>query len=226
MKRIVKWILFCVSLLLFTGCLVFVFVNLTASRRVDPASMRVEVPEDVNRTRQEMEDKLRNAPWQGLRFIREERTWRFYGVAGETKQMDLIQPMSLVKVYYLEADGDLSFTWAATEIQFAGEPAYSLTSQPIWEGQLIAVQLKGDFVTQNGVDWEDCDSEYCHLAQMIDTMIVLDEKGTGLSNGFIRYGWEPPTYPPYGFLCWQIVSAENNQENLLTAPKGSTYGTQ
>jgi hypothetical protein len=226
MNRIFKWILICVSLLLFTGCLVFVFVNLKASKRVDPASIRVEVPEDVNQTRQEVEDKLRSAPWQGLRFIREERTWRFYGVAGETKQMDLIQPMHLVKVYYLEADGDLSFTWAATEIQFAGRPAYSLTSQPIRESQLIAVQLKGNYVTQNGVYWEDCDSDYCHLAQMIDSMLVLDDQGTGLSNGFIRYGWEPPTYPLYGFLCWQIVSAENNQDNVLTAPKGSTYGTQ
>ena len=51
---------------------------------------------------------------------------------------------------------------------------------------------------------------------MIDTMLVLDDQGTGLSNGFIRYGWEPPTYPYYGFLCWLIVSGENHQENLLT----------
>lgn len=217
MNRFLKWILIVVFLLVVVGCLGFVFVNLNASLKVDPTPIKVEVSEDVNRAKQELEDKLRNAPWQGLRFIREERTWRFYGVAGETKQIDFIQPISLVKVYYLEADGDLSFTWAATEIQFAGMPAYSLTSQPIRESQLIAVQLKGDYVTQNGVYWEDCDSDYCHLAQMIDTMLVLDDQGTGLSNGFIRYGWEPPTYPYYGFLCWQILSAENNQENLLTA---------
>jgi hypothetical protein len=204
MNRFLKWILIVVFLLVVVGCLVFVFVNLNASMKVDPTPIKVEVSEDVNRTKQDLEDKLRNAPWQGLRFIREERIWRFYGVAGETKQIDLIQPMSLVKVYYLEADGDLSFTWAATEIRFAGKPAYSLTSQPIQEGQLISVQLKGNYVNQNGVYWEDCDSEYCHLAQMIDTMLVLDDLGTGVSNGFIRYGWEPPTYPSYGFLCWQI----------------------
>jgi hypothetical protein len=40
-----------------------------------------------------------------------------------------------------------------------------------------------------------------HLAQMLDTMIVLNDVGTGLTNGFIRYGWEPPTYPKYGFFC-------------------------
>ena len=185
MNRFLKWILIVVFLLVVVGCLVFVFMNLNASMKMDPTPIKVEVSEDVNRAKQELEDKLRNAPWQGLRFIREERTWRFYGVAGETRQIDFIQPFSLVKVYYLEADGDLSFTWAATEIQFAGMPAYSLTSQPIRESQLIAVQLKGDYVTQNGVYWEDCDSEYCHLAQMIDTMLVLDDQGpvylTGLS---------------------------------------------
>ena len=46
---------------------------------------------------------------------------------------------------------------------------------------------------------------------------MLDDQGTGVSNGFFRNGWEPPTYPYYGFLCWQIVSAENTQEKLLTA---------
>ena len=52
---------------------------------------------------------------------------------------------------------------------------------------------------------------------MIDIMLVLDDQGTRVSNGFIRYGWAPPTYPYYGFLCWQIVSAENTQEKFLTA---------
>jgi hypothetical protein len=216
MNHFFKAILIIVSLILFVGCLVFVFVNLNPSMKVDPTPIKVEVSEDVNRTKQELEDKLRNAPWQGLRFIREERTWRFYGVAGETKQIDFIQPFSLVKVYYLEADGDLSFTWAATEIQFVGEPVYSLTSQPIRDSQLIAVPLKGDHVTQNGVYWEDCDSNYCRLVQTIDTVLVLDDVGTGLTNGCIRYGREPPTYPYYGFLCWQIVSAENHQDYLLT----------
>ncbi|MAT45465.1 MAG: hypothetical protein CL609_24315 [Anaerolineaceae bacterium] len=215
MNRFLKWILAGVFLLLLASYLVFVLVNHNAVMKVDPTSIKVEVSEDVNQKNQEIENKLRHAPWQGLRFIREERTWRFYGVAGETKQIDLIQPISLVKVYYLEADGDLSFTWAATEIQFGGKPTYSLTSHAIREGQVIGVQLKGDYVAQNGVYWEDCESDYCHLAQMIDTMIVLDDQGTGLSNGFIRYGWEPPTYPAYGFLCWQIISEEESQELSL-----------
>jgi hypothetical protein len=42
---------------------------------------------------------------------------------------------------------------------------------------------------------------------MIDSMLILDDQGTGLSNGFIKYGWEPPTYPLYGFLVWSIEPA-------------------
>jgi len=49
------------------------------------------------------------------------------------------------------------------------------------------------------------------------TLLVLDDQGIGVFNGFIRNSWEPPTYPYYDFLCWQIVSAENTQEKLLIA---------
>ena len=75
---------------------------------------------------------------------------------------------------------------------------------PLQPGDLVEVAVGGDYVTQFGVYWEDCDTEFCHLAQMIDTTLILDDKGTGLTNGFIRYGWEPPSHPMYGFLCWQI----------------------
>ena len=216
MNRILKWSLIVVFLLIFVGLLIFSLVNLNTLIKGNPVPAKVEFSENIDQVNTEIENKLRHAPWQGLRFIRDERIWRFYGIAGETKQITLIQPVSLVKVYYLEADGDLSFTWVATEIHFSGRPSYSLTTQPIQEGQLIGVQLVGDYVTQNGVYWEECETEYCHLAQMIDSMIVLDDLGTGLTNGFIRYGWEPPTYPMYGFLCWQIISEDENQQNRFS----------
>ena len=50
---------------------------------------------------------------------------------------------------------------------------------------------------------------------LIDIMVVLNDQGTALSNGFICNGWEPPIYPYNGFLCWQIGSAENTPEKLL-----------
>lgn len=219
MNRALKWSLVVEFLLVFVVCLAMVLVNLNATQKMDPPQPVVDGVEDIQRTRQEVKEQLRNAPWQGLRFLRAERAWRFYGVAAETRQIDLIQPVRLVKVLYLDADGELSVTWAATEIQFPGQPIYALASGPIQAGQLIGLQVQGEHVTQKGVFWEECASEYCHLAQQIDSMIVLDELGTGLSNGFIRHGWEPPADPLYGFLCWQIVSAENAPESLVMDPK-------
>ena len=205
-RKIIKRVLIILAFFILVG-IVFGLTRLKRSAPIDPIPTPIEVAEDLLQENQEIEFKLRNAPWQGLRYISGQKEWRFYGVAGETKQIHLIDPMRLVKVYYLESDGDISFTWVTTEIQFPGKPVLSLAAQPIQEDQLIAVQLKGDYVNQNGVFWEDCDSDYCHLAQMIDTILVLDDQGTGISNGFIRYGWEPPTYPMYGFLCWQIEPA-------------------
>jgi hypothetical protein len=166
---------------------------------------------DVRSTEQAMEMQLRAAPWQGLRFLSKEREWRFYAVAGEQRQVDLIVPFNLVKIFYLEEDGALSFTWAALGAEIPGQGYVSASSGPIQPGDLVEVALSGDYVTQNGVSWENCKSEYCREAHMIDTILILDDKGTGITNGFIRYGWEPPTYPMYGFLCWQVRLVEPNQ---------------
>ena len=48
---------------------------------------------------------------------------------------------------------------------------------------------------------------------MIDIMVVLNDQGSGVSNGFIRNSWELPTYPYNGFRCWQIGSVEYTLEN-------------
>ena len=61
---------------------------------------------DVRSTEQAMEMQLRAAPWQGLRFLSKEGEWRFYAVAGEQRQVDLIVPFNLVKIFYLEEDGN------------------------------------------------------------------------------------------------------------------------
>jgi hypothetical protein len=195
-------------------------VNLNALNKVTPLETGVGAAEDIPAKNRERVKKLRQAPWQGLRYLRDERTWRFYALTGETGKINLLQPMSLIKVFYLESDGNLAFTWAATEIRFQGRSAYRLAKEPLQEGQLVAIQLQGDIVNPNGVDWEDCKLEYCRIAQSIDTLLVLDDKGTGISNGFIRYGWAPPTYPLYGFLLWQIYPAENQGRDLMTGKRG------
>lgn len=205
-----------VSLLILLGCIAFALVVINTGITVpqDPKSTSSE-PVDVRGKERAMVAQLRTAPWQGLRFLSNEHEWRFYAVAGEQRQIDLVDPFDLIKAYFLQADGELSFTWAALGFKIPGQEYVSVSDANIQPGDLIEVVIKGDYVTQNGVYWEDCDSDYCHLAQMIDTILILDDRGTGITNGFIRYGWQPPASPMYGFLCWQVHAVRD--ETLLAA---------
>jgi hypothetical protein len=112
MSRVVKVILLGVFALLVTFCLIFMIANLNALNEATPVNTSVDAAEDLLPETQGQVEILRQAPWQGLRYLREERTWRFYGLAGETQEIDVIQPMTLIKVFYLSADGELAFTWA------------------------------------------------------------------------------------------------------------------
>jgi len=212
-KRALKYVLLALIAALTVACVLFLGVNVNRGITV-PVEPTEEEPVEIMDLRvqeREMIHKLKEAPWQGLRFLPGEREWRFYAVAGETRKVTLSVQFDLVKVYFLQANGDLDYTWAATGVEIPGQGYYSAASAPVSESEVIEVAIRGDYVAQSGVYWEDCDTEYCRLASMIDTLLVLDDKGTGLTNGFIRYGWEPPTYPMYGFLCWQIRPYTVNQ---------------
>jgi hypothetical protein len=138
-----------------------------------------------------------------------EKEWRFYAVAGETRHIELNYAFDVLKAYYLQANGEVAFTWAAIGVTSPQSGYLSFITMPVKSGDLISVSLKGDFVNTYGVTWEDCATEICDISRMVDTMLILDDKGTGISNGFIRFGWEPPTYPLYGFLCWQISPVDD-----------------
>ncbi|PKO16663.1 MAG: hypothetical protein CVU39_07515 [Chloroflexi bacterium HGW-Chloroflexi-10] len=191
--------------LFFLGCLanlVWTFsIARNAPRQVVSAGSE---PVDIRAEERAIMAQLRSLPWQGLRFLSKEREWRFYGVAGERREIHLFHSFEVVKVYYLQEDGALSFTWAALSVKIPGVGTHAFSETTIHSGEMIEVALRGEYVTRNGVYWDDCTSEYCHAAQMVDTVVILDELGTGITNAFIRYGWEPPTAPIYGFLCWQL----------------------
>lgn len=205
MNRILKYALLAFVAVLTAACVLFLGVNINRGITVpEPTQAPTTEAMDVRDQQRHIIHKLEEAPWQGLRFLPGEKEWRFYAVAGETRKVKLSAQFDLVKVHFLQADGDLDYTWAATGVDIPGHVYYSAASAPVTEGEVIEVAINGDYVAQNGVYWEDCDTEYCRLASMVDTVIILDDEGTGLTNGFIRYGWEPPTYPMYGFLCWLI----------------------
>jgi hypothetical protein len=204
-KKQHRWLILSAVIVLILAGLIFLLINLNRGIFLphEKHAAPVVVVDDHN-PEQAILHHLQAAPWQGLHFIPRDKEWRFYGWTGETRRITFSVPFDLIKVYYLEADGRLAYTWVTTGVQIPGENYFSTALSPVHPGQLVAVRLFGKYVGQWGVDWNDCDSQFCHLAALIDTILVLDDEGTGLSNGFIQYGWEPPSSPMYGFLCWSI----------------------
>jgi hypothetical protein len=212
MKKMSHWLITVLFLCLVLACLtlllIFLFTNINRQMVIPPTT---PVPNgeavDVQGQEDAIVRQLKDAPWQGLRFLPQDKEWRFYGWTGETRQIKFSVPFDLIKVYYLDKDGALTYTWVATGADIPGQGYQSVALEPVQTGQMVAVRLFGKHVSQWGVEWEECKSELCSLSNMVDTILVLDNKGTGVSNGFIRYGWQPPTYPFYGFLIWPIEPA-------------------
>lgn len=65
------------------GCLVFALIKQRHyhPEYTVPSNNPYEI--DVRADEEASIDQLRTAPWQGLRFLSDEREWRFYGVAGK-----------------------------------------------------------------------------------------------------------------------------------------------
>ena len=201
------------------GSLVGTGIYFYSHTHVNSSPLQTQGSVDLLAQQKTMQTYLHDAPWVGLRYLPELKEWRFYALTGESRQIELVHSFDLVKLYYLRADGGLSFTWAATSVDRTSPQNVILTSRPLLPGTLVAVSLKGDNVSPIGVNWEDCDSFYCRVANAVDGILILDDQGTGISNGFIRYGWEPPSFPMYGFLCWWLEPVEDPLP-LISIPQG------
>ena len=224
MKRWIKILAGIACGLFILACPVFTYFDLHHEfQGQQPPKVETPVPAvDVRQADQDKVKQLRAAAWQGLRFLPTEREWRFYALTGEKRKVNLLAPFDLVHVYYRQADGGLADTWAAEGVEIAGQGYYAASGAPLKEGELIEVFVRGDYVYQTGVDWELCKSAYCHLAQMIDTTLILDDQGTGITNGFIRSGWQPPSYPLYG-LDRQETGASKGKEHHHARPQWRRY---
>ena len=205
MKKGWKIIFLCLSLCLFVGCLWFMISNINQQIITDMPPTMAAMQNTPSEEQTSVVQELQEAPWQGLRYLREDNIWRFYGVVGESRQIDWVYPMTVRKVFYLLPDQQLTHTWILEDVQFPRDETENKSTLNLRVGNFVAVQLTGDYVTQDGVDWQACGTKYCKLADQLDHILVLDDQGTGISNGFIRYGWQPPKYPDYGILCWQLI---------------------
>ncbi|MFH2039174.1 MAG: hypothetical protein ABIJ65_07035, partial [Chloroflexota bacterium] len=126
--------------LLLMSCMSFLIGNLNAlAMPVIGTQVANPIPEPTPTVL----EKLQSAPWQGLRYLEAENTWRFYGVTGESRQIDMIYPMTLIKVYYLGAQEQVFHTWVASTIVFPNQQIQSLADEGQTVGELVAVQVSG-----------------------------------------------------------------------------------
>ena len=216
-KRTLIKITCLVLLILFIACFLFV-VNQGIWVDPKPDLKTNNTAVDVRTTEEDKISKLQTAPWKGLRYLPDRREWRFYALTGETRQIDLLLSYDLIKIYFLQAKGTLTYTWAATRVNIPVQGYVSTVTGTLKPDELVEVSVAGDYVTPLGVDWDACDTEFCRNAKTIDTLLILDDKGTGISNGFIRYRWEPPSSPMYGFLCWQLRPVGEDQAAVMGDP--------
>ena len=206
MKRPLVIGLIVVVVLVCLCCLVFGVLSLLRGSQKGLSSVE-PTPVANSPMEGEIVTRLDAAPWVGLRYLPEAHEWRFYAVAAEQRAIDLVAPFEVLQVYYLDPGGHLSSTWVALSVEIPGQGTFLAVSGMVHPGDMVAVSIAGDYVSRDGVNWAACPTPYCRLAENVDTLMALDDQGTGLTNAFIRTGHEPPLHPMYGFLCWQVRPA-------------------
>lgn len=95
---------------------------------------------------------------------------------------------------------------------------------------LMRLQVRGDFVSEQGIDWERCEpaqSEFCRLAGFFESLFppMIDLPFQGGSNLFLHTG-SASSHPMYGFLIWPMrveqelnLCANTNADNPETGIK-------
>jgi hypothetical protein len=108
--------------------------------------------------------------------------------------------------YEQQGHGDQSYYVSFVEGAATRQEVLALFSQP---GQrLVTLQVDGQFVSPEGIDWERCepaDSEFCMLAQFFESLSpsMEDIPLQGESNLIIHTG-SASSHPMYGFLIWPM----------------------
>ena len=133
-----KRILFLIMAVLL-GSLVGTGIYFYSHTHVNSSPLQTQGSVDLLAQQKTMQTYLHDAPWVGLRYLPELKEWRFYALTGESRQIELVHSFDLVKLYYLRADGGLSFTWAATSVDRTSPQNVILTSRPLLPGTLVAV---------------------------------------------------------------------------------------
>ncbi len=157
----------------------------------------------------------------GVIFDPASQTWYFEGVVGETAQYEIPGGiLDLMQVHYTQ-NSEARTVWVALGIQTLdgylprgpwNGPAHA--RQWIRRGAKVRVFVGGSAASETGVNWSNCDTLVCRYA------LVFDQMHLDLSNRIIR-GEAAPNWYPWGFLFWEIVPLQGEDEVSAIYPYAS-----
>lgn len=139
------------------------------------------------------------------------QSWSFSAQVLEIKDASIYgRPGSIARIEYVHK-GEVREAWAVLKID---DYSFSDSTSDITAGDHITLQVSGDYVSRNGVDWSACPRTdlYCQHAGFIEGGFPVSEDFGGLtispSNTLIRFGHVSLDWIN-GMLAWKILLSED-----------------
>ena len=143
-------------------------------------------------------------------YSESDQSWSFSAQVLEIKDVSIYgRPGSIAMIEYVYR-GEVNQAWAVLKID---DYSFSDSTSDITVGDQITLQVSGDYVSRNGVDWSACPRTdlYCQHAGFIEGGFPVSEDFGGLtispSNTLIRWGSVASDWIN-GMLAWKIRLSE------------------
>ena len=139
-----------------------------------------------------------------------DQSWSFSAQVLEIKDVSIYgRPGSIAKIEFVDR-GEVNQAWAVLKID---DYSFSDSTSDITVGDQINLQVSGDYVSRNGVDWSACPRTdlYCQHAGFIEGGFPTSEDYGGLtispSNTLIYSGSVDDDWINV-MLAWRIISED------------------
>ena len=144
-------------------------------------------------------------------YSESDQSWSFSAQVLEIKDVSIYgRPGSIARIEFVDR-GEVNQAWAVLKID---DYSFSDSTSDITIGDQITLQVSGDYVSRNGVDWSTCPRTdlYCQHAGFIEGGFPVSEDFGGLtispSNTLIRWGSVASDWIN-GMLAWKIRLSED-----------------
>ena len=140
-------------------------------------------------------------------YSESDRAWTFFAKVVQLKDVSIYgKPGTIAQLEYMR-EGEPQYAWTVIKID---DYYFSDDTGAITEGQEIMLEVSGEHVSSNGVDWDACphNDKYCQYAGFIEGGFPVSQDYHGLticpSNTLIYSGSASDDWIN-GMLAWKIM---------------------